>query len=161
MESTNIYWKPLYLSLEAAKFQVILANAHQVKAIPGHKTDQRDSKWLAHLQSANLIKPSYVPPKHLRELRDLTRLRTKYVQARTQNKNRAHKILNSVNIRLHIVLSNIFGKAGTEIIEGLLAKKPIKTILENTKIKQLKIKSEEIESVVQGTLSVNEHFMLK
>ena len=161
MESTNIYWKPLYLSLEAAKFQVILANAHQVKAIPGRKTDQRDSEWLAHLQSANLIKPSYVPPKHLRELRDLTRLRTKYVQARTQNKNRAHKILNSVNIRLHIVLSNIFGKAGTEIIEGLLAKKPIKTILENTKIKQLKIKSEEIESVVQGTLSVNEHFMLK
>ena len=68
MESTSIYWVPLYLAVEAAGFEVILANAHQVKGIPGRKTDQSDSEWLASLLRGGQIKPSYVPEKHLREL---------------------------------------------------------------------------------------------
>jgi transposase len=83
MESTSIYWVPLYLALEESGYDVILANAHQVKGIPGRKTDQSDSEWLAHLLRGGQIKPSYVPEKHLRELRELTRLRVKYVQNRT------------------------------------------------------------------------------
>jgi transposase len=161
MESTSIYWVPLYLSLEESKFEVTLANAHQVKNIPGRKTDQSDSEWLAHLLKAGLIKPSYVPEKHLRELRELTRLRIKYVQNRTQYKNRCQKVLNRVNIRLRTALTDIFGKAGTEILNGLMEGKTIETILETSQNKQLKTKCEEIKSVAKGALSENDIFILQ
>ena len=88
MESTSVYWVPLYLALEETGFDVVLANAHQVKGVAGRKTDQSSSEWLAHLLRGGLIKPSYVPDKRLRELRELTRLRVKYVQNRTAFKNR-------------------------------------------------------------------------
>jgi transposase len=107
MESTSIYWVPLYLALEESGFDAVLANAHQVKGVPGRKTDQSDSEWLAHLLMSGLIKPSYVPEKHLRELRELTRLRVKYVQNRTAFKNRCQKVLNRVNIRLRSKLSDV------------------------------------------------------
>jgi transposase len=87
MESTSIYWISLYDTLKAAKIQTALANVYQIKAIPGRKTDQSDSEWIARLLHAGLIRQSYVPTKPLRELRELTRLRTKYVQTRTQNIN--------------------------------------------------------------------------
>jgi transposase len=160
MESTNIYWMPLYETLEATNIEPILANAYQVKAIPGRKTDQSDSEWLAQLLQANLIKPSYVPPKQVRTLRKLVRLRIKYVQDRTQCKNRVQKTFNSVNIRLRTVISDIFGAAGTEIINGLLAEKTVDNILENTKNKQLKTKCDEIKAVAQGTLQQEDIFML-
>jgi transposase len=78
MESSGIYWVPLYLALEEASLDALLANAHQVKRVPGRKTDQSDSEWLAFLLRSGLIKPSYVPEKRVRELRDLTRLRVKH-----------------------------------------------------------------------------------
>jgi transposase len=161
MESTNIYWMPLFTALETVKFEVILVNAHQVKQIPGRKTDQSDSEWRAQLLCANLIKPRYVPEKSIRELRNLIRLRIKYVQTRTQCKNRVQKIFNCDNIRLRTVLSDIFGKAGTELIDGLLSGKNIGTILKDIKNKKLMAKSAELEDVVQGTLSENDHFMLE
>ena len=79
MESTGIYWVPLYLALEEAGFSVLLANAWQVKAIPGRKTDQTSSEWLAHLLRSGLVKASYVPEKRVRDLRELTRLRVKLI----------------------------------------------------------------------------------
>ncbi len=161
MESTSIYWVPLYLALEETGYNVTLANAHQVKGIPGRKTDQSDSEWLAHLLRGNQIKPSYVPAKHLRELRELTRLRVKYVQNRTQYKNRCQKVLNRVNIRLRSKLSDVFGKAGMEILNGLMAGKTVEAILEHTKNKQLKNRCEEIKSVAKGALSENDIFVLK
>jgi transposase len=118
MESTSVYWVPLYLALEESGFDVVLANAHQVKGVPGRKTDQADSEWLAHLLRGGLIKPSYVPEKRLRELRELTRLRVKYVQNRTAFKNRCQKVLNRVNIRLRSKLTDVFGKAGMEILRS-------------------------------------------
>jgi len=161
MESTSIYWVPLYLALEEASFEVILANAHQVKGIPGRKTDQSDSEWLAHLLRGGQIKPSYVPEKHLRELRELTRLRIRYVQNRTQFKNRCQKVLNRVNIRLRSKLSDVFGKAGMEILNGLMAGKTVEAILEYTENKQLKSRCDEIKSVAKGALSENDIFVLK
>ena len=161
MESTSIYWVPLYLALEAAGFEVILANAHQVKGIPGRKTDQSDSEWLASLLRGGQIKPSYVPEKHLRELRELTRLRVKYVQNRTQFKNRCQKVLNRVNIRLRSKLSDVFGKAGMEILNGLMAGKTVEAILEHTQSKQLMRRCDEIKAVARGALSENDIFVLK
>jgi len=161
MESTSIYWVPLYLALEESGFDAMLANAHQVKAIPGRKTDQSSSEWLAHLLRGGQIKPSYVPEKHVRDLRELTRLRVKVVENRSAYKNRIQKVLNRVNIRLGSRLSDVFGKAGKEILEGLMAGKTIDAILEHTQNKWLKNRSDEIRVVAKGALSENYIFVLK
>jgi len=161
MESSGIYWVSLYLALEDAGFDVSLANARLVKAIPGRKTDQSDSEWLAHLLRSGLIKASYVPEKRVRELRELTRLRVKMVNTRTAFRNRCHKVLNRVNIRLGSRLSDIFGKAGLEILEGLMEGKTIDEILEHTENKWLKKRKDEIREVVKGILSQSDIFILK
>jgi len=161
MESTSVYWVPLYLALEESGFEPVLANAHHVKAIPGRTTDQSSSEWLAHLLKGGLIKPSYVPEKRLRELRELTRLRVKYVQNRTAFKNRCQKVLNRVNIRLRSKLSDVFGKSGMEILNGLMAGKTVEYILEHTESKRLKRRCDEIKAVAKGALSENDIFELK
>jgi transposase len=161
MESTSVYWVPLFLALEEAKFEAVLANAHQVKAIPGRKTDQASSEWLARLLRGGQIKPSYVPEKRIRELRELTRLRVKLVQTRTAFKNRCQKVLNRVNIRLRSKLTDVFGKGGMEILNGLMAGKSVESILEQTENKWLKSRCDEIKTVAKGALSENDIFVLK
>lgn len=161
MESSGIYWVPLYLALEESNFKAILANALQVKGIPGRKTDQSDSEWLAHLLRSDLVKPSYVPEKRVRELRELTRLRVKLVGTRTSYKNRCHKVLNRVNIRLGSKLSDVFGKAGLEVLNGLMDGKSVDAILKDTNNKTLKKKADEIQAVVRGILSQSDIFILK
>ena len=161
MESSGIYWVSLYLALEDAGFDVLLANAWRVKGIPGRKTDQSDSEWLAHLLGSGLVKPSYVPEKRVRELRELTRLRVKLVGTRTAFKNRCHKVLNRVNIRLGSRLSDLFGKAGKEILEGLMEGKTVDAILEHTENRWLRNRADEISAVVKGVLSQSDIFVLK
>ncbi|MDR2700322.1 MAG: transposase [Nitrososphaerota archaeon] len=160
MESTGIYWTTLYPVLEESGFQPVLANAQQVKRIPGRKTDQINSEWLAHLLQADLIKPSYIPPKHLRELRTLTRLRVKYVQNKTQFKNRCQKLLNQSNIRLSSKLSDVFGKAGTEILNGLMEGKTVEEILTNTENRFPVDRKDELYEVAKGSLGEIDMFVL-
>jgi transposase len=161
MESTGSYWITLYTVLEDANFKPVLANAHQVKAIPGRKTDQRDSEWLAYLHRSDLIRPSYVPTKSIRELRELARTRVRYVESRTQYKNRCQKILSKNNMRLSSVLSDIFGKAGKEILEGLMKGKTVEAILKTTENKHLKKRKQEIIDAAKGALSEVDMFLLK
>lgn len=161
MESSGVFWIPLYSALEEAGFEAVLANACQVKAIPGRKTDVKDSEWLAQLLRSGLIKPSYVPERRLRELRELTMLRVKLVDTRTAFKNRCHKVLNRVNIRLGSRLSDVFGKAGTEILEGLMEGKTLEAIIDQSRNKRLKRRRDEIVGVVKGSLSQEDCFILK
>jgi transposase len=161
MESSGIYWVPLYLALEEANLDALLANAHQVKGVPGRKTDQSDSEWLAFLLRSGLIKPSYVPEKRVRELRDLTRLRVKLVETRSAFKNRCQKVLNRVNIRLGSRLSDVFGKAGKEILGGLMEGKTVDAIVECTENKWLRKRGDEVKAVVKGALSESDVFVLK
>jgi len=161
MESTGSYWTTLFITLEDAGFKPVLANAHQVKAIPGRKTDQKDSEWLAYLLRSDLIRPSYVPDKPIRELRELSRTRVKYVESRTQYKNRCQKILAKNNMRLSSVLSDIFGKAGKEILDGLMAGKTVEDILKTTENKHLKKRKQEILDAAKGSLSETDMFLLK
>jgi len=161
MESTGSYWTTLYTTLEDAGFQPILANARQVKAIPGRKTDQKDSEWLAYLLRSNLIRPSYVPKKPIRELRELARTRVRYVETRTQYKNRCQKILAKNNMRLSSVLSDIFGASGREILEGLKNGKTVEEILETTENKRLQKRKQEIIDAARGSLSETDMFLLK
>ena len=111
----------------------------KLKVFQDAKLTNLDSEWLAHLLRGGQIKPSYVPEKHLRELRELTRLRVKYVQNRTAFKNRCQKVLNRVNIRLRSKLSDVFDKAGMEILSGLMAGKTVEAISDTRSVSSLRV----------------------
>ncbi|WP_188634103.1 IS110 family transposase, partial [Lentibacillus kapialis] len=119
MESTGVYWKPVWNILES-QFQLVLANAKHVKNVPGRKTDVKDAEWLAKLLRSGLIEGNFVPPEDIRNLRDLTRYRKKLINQRTAEQNRIHKILQDANIKLTSVLSQIFGASGRRILEAII-----------------------------------------
>jgi len=119
MESTGSYWKPVFNILEEA-LTVYLANPHQVKPRKGHKTDNKDGHWLAHLLRHAMIQPSFVPRRDIRELRDLTRRRKRLMGAGTAEKNRVHKVLEDANVKLGNVLSDVFGVSGQLMLDALL-----------------------------------------
>ena len=108
MESTGSYWKPVFNVLEDS-VKVYLANPHEVKNRKGHKTDDKDGWWLAHLLRHAMIHPSFIPPRPLRELRDLTRRRERLNGAGSAEKNRVQKVLEDANVKLGNVLTDVFG----------------------------------------------------
>src|SRR5713101_1930868 len=120
MESTGSYWKPVFNVLEDA-VKVYVANPQEVKVRKGHKTDDKDGWWLAHLLRHAMIHPSFIPPRAIRELRDLTRRRKKLLGAGTGEKNRVQKILEDANVKLGNVLSDVFGVSGQTMLEAVLA----------------------------------------
>jgi len=119
MESTGSYWKPIFNVLEEW-VKVYLANPYEVKNRKGHKTDDKDGWWLAHLLRHAMIHPSFIPPRPIRELRDLTRRRARLNGVGTAEKNRVQKILEDANVKLGNVLSDIFGASGQMMLEALL-----------------------------------------
>ncbi len=120
MESTGSYWKPIFNVLES-ELNVILANAFDVRNRRGHKTDPNDSRWLAHLLRHGMIRPSFVPQRHIRELRDLTRRRRQLVSEGSRERNRIQKILEDANVKLGDVLRDVLGLSGRLILNALLA----------------------------------------
>jgi transposase len=121
MESTGEYWRPIFNVLEeATDLEIILANAQQVKGLRGHKTDPKDAHWLAHLLRHGMIRPSYIPPLPIRQLRDLTRRRKQLVRNGAQERNRIQKTLEGANIKLGNVLTDVFGVSGQLMIDQLL-----------------------------------------
>lgn len=118
MESTGVYWMPVYAALEEL-FTLIVGNAQHMKNVPGRKTDVKDSEWIADLVRHGLIRPSFVPSPAFRKLRDLTRYRRKLVNARSADRNRLLKDLEKVNIKLASVASDVFGKSGMAMLRRL------------------------------------------
>lgn len=119
MESTGVYWKPVYHVLEPTSLKVWIVNARHIKYVPGHKTDKQDSAWICKLLLAGLLKPSYIPPREQRELRDLTRYRTKLIQHVASDKNRIIRVLEDCNVKLSSVLSSTQGVTATKLINQL------------------------------------------
>jgi len=119
MESTGVYWKAPYNLLEG-QFEVLLANAQHIKAVPGRKTDVQDAEWIADLLRHGLLKASFVPDRPQRELRELTRYRTAVVRERATEANRLQKTLEGANIKLGDVASNILGQSARQMLEGLV-----------------------------------------
>ncbi|THE08573.1 IS110 family transposase, partial [Bacillus timonensis] len=120
MESTGVYWKPVYNILEDF-FNITLANAQRIKNVPGRKTDVSDAEWIAKLLRHGLIEKSFVPPEDIRNLRDLTRLRKKWIGHMTSEKNRIQKVLETSNIKLGTVISDVFGVSGRKLLEQLMS----------------------------------------
>ena len=162
MESTGVFWKPVYNVLEPAGLTVWIVNAAHVKYVPGHKTDKKDSAWLCKLLLAGLLKPSYIPAKEQRELRDLTRYRTKLVQSNASNKNRIIRILEDANIKLSSVLSSTSGVVGTKLIDKICEGKQI-TMQDIDEVyhKKLGASKDEIFEACQGFVTTHHVYMLQ
>ncbi len=161
LESTGIYWYRLYLELEL-DIQVIVANARQIKSIPGRKTDMNDARWIAELALNSLIRPSRIFPRRDREFRDLTRNRETLVRARTTIKNRIHKILDSAGLRLKAALKDIFGKSGRHLLFGIAEEKDLETTLATIPSPRILRRTDQLREVLRdGPLSSLQLHLLK
>ena len=120
MEATGVYWKPIWYVLEG-HFELLLVNATHVKKVPGRKTDVKDAEWLAQLLECGLLRGSFVPPRPIRELRDLTRYRKRLIEERAREVQRVHKVLEDAGIKLSSVATDALGVSGRAMIEALIA----------------------------------------
>lgn len=160
MESTGIYWKPIYNILEDS-FEILLVNARHIKNVPGRKTDKKDSKWIAKLLLSGLLRGSFIPPKPTRELRDLTRYKRKVIEQNSAEKNRIQKILEDANIKISSVVSSTSGATATKIIGAMIAGE--QNIDELLKFRHGSIQSsiEDMVSALKGNLTAHHKFMLQ
>jgi len=161
MESTGIYWRPVHNVLEGY-VEVILVNARHIKNVPGRKTDICDSKWLAGLLRHGLLKGSFIPPKEVREWRDLTRLRRTYVETLGDYKRRTHKLFESANIKIDSVVSDLFGQTGRNLMRLLgQGSFPIRQEdMEGCLRGKLKAKREELYRSIQGFFTDHHGYLL-
>jgi transposase len=160
LESTANCWLPIYYILEGS-VNFILANAYQIKHIPGRKTDTLDSEWIAELCLKNLITPSRIFPRDYRELRSLATARESLIKVRTKIKNQVTQELEAACIKLTSVLSDIFGKSGRHIIDGLLNGIDLEKILESIPLKRVRTNREQIREIIQANLSSSQIFLLR
>jgi transposase len=161
MESTGVYWKPIYAVLEGSELEIIVANAQQIKKVPGRKTDVKDAEWIADLLCHGLLRPSFVPPYPIRELRDLTRYRRKLVESRTAERNRLLKLLESANIKLASVATDVFGLSGRLMLDALIeAKASLPEMAELAK-GRLRNKIPQLELALEGKLQEHHRFLLQ
>lgn len=158
MESTGVYWKPVYNLLEE-RFTLLLANAYHIKAVPGRKTDLRDCEWIADLLRHGLIRGSFVPPRPQRELRELTRYRTSLVRERTAEANRLQKSLEGANIKLASVATNVLGKSGREMLDALIAGSTDASAMAQLARGRLRSKLPELEKALSGTVGPHQRFL--
>ena len=160
MESTGVYWKPIFNMLEDA-FEVMLVNARHVKNVPGRKTDVKDSEWLCKLLGSGLVRGSFIPPKEIRELRDLTRYKRKLIQAVGSEKQRIEKILEDANIKLSSVASDIFGVSGIRIIEELMKGDLKPEEMAELSKGRLRRRKEDLKEALMGRMDTHHTFMIR
>ena len=162
MESTGVYWKPVYHILEPTGMKVWIVNARHIKYVPGHKTDKKDSAWLCKLLLAGLLKPSYIPAQEQRELRDLTRYRKKLIESVSANKNRINRILEDCNVKLSSILSSTSGVVGTKLIDKLIDGYQVTMEdIEEVYHRKLQASKDEIWEACNGFITEHHIFMLQ
>lgn len=159
MESTGEYWKPVFNILEA-NFEVMLVNAQHIKAVPGRKTDVKDSQWIAELLQHGLLRPSFIPPIAQRDLRDLTRHRTNFVRERVNLVNRIQKVLEGANIKLTAVVSDVMGVSGRAILEAIVLGQTNPVIMAELAKGRLRSKREELIQALEGRVRPHQRFIL-
>jgi transposase len=160
LESTGVYWKPVYAILEGA-LEIVVANAQHVKKVPGRKTDVKDAEWLADLLCHGLLRPSFVPPKPIRELRDLTRYRRKLVESQAGERNRLLKLLETANIKLSSVATDVFGVSGRLMLRALIEGKASPQEMAELAKRRLRSKIPELELALEGRVEQHHRFLLE
>jgi len=161
MEATGVLWKPVWNVLETYGMQLLLANAKELKQVPGRKSDVKDCQWIAHLLACGLLKSSYVPRRGQRELRDLTRQRAQLHAEHTRCANRIHKVLQDANIKLSSVATDILGKSGRDMLAALVAGRDDPEALAELARGKLRAKIPQLKRALKGHLLPHHQFMLE
>ena len=159
MESTGEYWKPVFNILEN-NFEVLLVNPHHIKAVPGRKTDIKDAEWIADLLRHGLLKASFIPPVGQRELRELTRYRSTFIQEKATLVNRIQKVLESANIKLGSVASNVVGVSGRAILSAIIEGKTTPTEMADLSKGRLREKRDLMIKALEGKVKAHHRFVL-
>jgi transposase len=159
IESTGVYWRPVFNILEGV-LEVILVNARHVKGLPGRKTDVKDCEWLADLLRHGLLKASFIPPAHIRELRELVRYRQSLVKEQTAVANRIQKLIESGNIKLGQVVSDVLGVSGRAMLRALAAGETSAEEMAQLARPNLKVKPPELRRSLEGRLTTTQRWVL-
>jgi transposase len=160
MESTGVYWKPIYNILEG-DFEVLLVNAKHIKQVPGRKTDVKDAQWIAQLLRHGLLKGSFIPEAPQRALRDLVRYRTKLIQQRSSEINRVQKVLEDANIKLGSVVSDVMGVSSREMLAQLIAGQDDPMVMAQLARGRMRSKIDELEQALTGYVQAHHQLMLR
>jgi len=160
MESTGVYWKPVFNILEGA-LKVVLVNAHHVKGLPGRKTDVQDCEWLAELHLHGLTRPSFIPPSEIRELRELVRTRTTLKQDRARHVNRIAKVLEDANIKLGNVASDILGVSGRAMLDAIVAGQTNAAELAQLAVGRLRSKQTALQQALHGFVKPHHRLLIQ
>src|SRR5579884_475727 len=152
MESSGVYWKPVYYVLED-DFELLLVNAQHVKNLPGRKTDMKDAEWLCQLLECGLLRGSFVPPREIRELRDLTRYRKSLIAERQRQANRLHKVLEDAGVKLACVATDVLGVSGRAMLEALIAGTRDPEVLAELARGKLRKKIPQLQQALAGRFS--------
>ncbi len=159
LESTGVYWKPVYAVLEG-HFELIVGNAHHIKNVPGRKTDVKDAEWIAQLVRHGLVRQSFVPPPAIRDLRELVRCRRTLIETRTAARNRVLKLLEGAGIKLSGVASDAFGVSGRAMLEALAAGATDAAGMAGLARGRMRRKAAELEAALEGRLREHQRFLL-
>ena len=160
MESTGVFWKPIYNLLEE-HFSIVLVNPAHCKQVPGRKTDVKDCQWLAELLQYGLLRGSFIPPRWQRDLRDLTRERTQLINERTRVANRMHKILEDANIKLGSVATDILGASGRDMLRALIGGEQDPEVLAEMARSRLRDKIPQLRRALRGRVREHHRFQLE
>ncbi|MFZ5502531.1 MAG: IS110 family transposase [Pseudomonadota bacterium] len=160
MESTGVYWKPVFNILES-EFEVLLVNARHIKYVPGRKSDMSDAQWIGELLQHGLLKASYIPPAPQRDLRDLIRYRTSLIQERTREINRVQKVLEDANVKLASVASNVLGVSGRQMLAAIMAGVENPEALAELAKGRLRAKIAELERALAGRVRDSHRLLLR
>jgi transposase len=161
MESTSVYWKPIVNLIEAEDIEFLVVNAQHMKAVPGRKTDVKDSEWICQLLRHGLIKASFIPDRAQRELRELVRYRRSIIEERARQHNRIQKVLEGANIKLGSVVTDIMGVSAKNMLHAISEGADDPQELANMAQRTLKRKKDDFELALQGYVSPHQRLMLK
>lgn len=160
MESTGVYWKPIYNILEQYQLELLVVNAKHIKAVPGRKTDVKDAEWIADLLRHGLLKGSYIPNRDQRELRELLSYRKSLINERTREVNRVQKTLEGAGIKLGSVATDVLGVSGRAMIEGIITGIDDPAVLADFAQKKLKKKKKQLEQALFGLVGEHQRLLL-
>jgi len=161
MESTGVYWKPVFNLLEAAELEPMVVNAQHIKAVPGRKTDVKDAEWIAELLQHGLLRPSFIPDRPQRELRELVRYRRSLVQERAREASRLQKVLEGANLKLASVASDVLGRSGRDMLQAIIQGNEDPAALAALARGRLKEKSEQLRQALCGLVGPHQRFLLQ
>ena len=161
MESTGVYWKPVFNLLEGREFELLVVNARHVKAVPGRKTDVKDAEWLADLLRHGLMRASFVPDRNQRELRELVRYRRTLIQEKTRLITRVQKVLEGANIKLGDVASNVVGMSSRAMLRELISGNTDTQAIAELAMSNMRPKRQRLALALEGTVGAHQRFLLQ